>query len=280
MKVFVVSLMHNEADIISQTIDHYIKNKVDGFIVSDILSDDGTKDILEQKRKWCWDNGIKFVLIHEMQFGYFQAIKFNAMARMAASLVYPEDCFVIPIDADEYWHYVFGPVGDFLRKTDVKYFWSGMRNMINTPLDDQSIKDPIKRMRYYWNPNDKRNERSNVKTIYLYRPNVWLELGAHRTRYMEMETTMDDGGLRGHHVHHLNNENLFLCHYPARSIKQFIKKSRANSKSVTVANMQNTGANRHSVERGLMTDIELEKEFYQNYYAENPAKEKCGKLKY
>jgi len=267
--------MRDEKDIVSQAIDNQIANGVDGIIVSDIMSEDRTMDILRSKIPICKEKGIDYVIIEEKQFGYYQAIKYNAMAKMAAERAGTKT-MIIPFDCDEFWTCPCMPLADFLKSSKIEYWWVGMWNFIITAKDNPDENDPIKRLKWYLPADDPRMEISNVKVIYKYESDVWLELGAHRTRRANMDTYMFDGGHRGPHIHHTRAglKEILLRHYPVRSFEQMKRKYHNNAKAIISANMQKTSASRHSVERGAYNEEQMKDLFVLRHYSVDPVKEK------
>lgn len=277
MKVYAISLLRDEEDIVSQAIDNQIANNVDGIIVSDIMSEDHTMDILKSKIPICKERGIDYVIIEEKQFGYFQAIKYNGMAKLAAERA-NDKTMIIPFDCDEFWTCPRMPLADFLKTSEIEYWWVGMWNFIITAKDDPNENDPIARMKWYLSAGDPRMEISNVKVIYVCGPNVWLELGAHRTRNPSMDSFMPDGGHRGPHIHHTRAglDQVLLRHYPVRSFEQMKRKYHNNAAAMAASTMGKTSANRHSVERGAYNEEQMKELFSRQHYSRDPVAEKLN----
>ena len=275
--VYGISLMRDEKDILEYQLKNCLQNKLDGLIISDIMSQDGSRDILEKWKPVFASEGVDYIVIDEKQFGYFQAIKFNGMAQLAherVSTLHKSErrLMINAFDCDEFWICPVRPLGDFLRENPVDFWWTTMRTMICTSKDDIKETNPTKRIRYRMKSQDPRNEISPVKVIYTWGPQVWLELGAHRTRMADMDTMREDGGRRGKVNHHIaaKESEIVFRHYAVRSVEQYISKVRNNAAAMQAnPDMLKSSANRHSVERGKLTDDQLKADFLKSHFEDN-----------
>lgn len=96
MKIVLTLLVRDEEDIIGQNIDYHLNHGVDFVVVTDNLSVDGTRDILEEFRRL----GVLHY-IHEPEDNYAQGKWVTRMARL--SLTEFQADWVINSDADEFW---------------------------------------------------------------------------------------------------------------------------------------------------------------------------------
>lgn len=96
MKLVMTLLVRNEADILATNLEYHLQRGVDFFIAMDNLSEDGTRDILENYRR----RKLLHLLVQDDD-DYAQSTWVTKMARMAAT-EYQAD-WVINNDADEFW---------------------------------------------------------------------------------------------------------------------------------------------------------------------------------
>ena len=96
MKLALTVLVRDEQDIIRPFLEYHLNRGVDFVIATDNLSEDGTRDILEEYRRY---GNLHY--IYEPADDYSQKIWVTRMARLAAT-EYGAD-WVINSDADEFW---------------------------------------------------------------------------------------------------------------------------------------------------------------------------------
>src|SRR5471030_48631 len=96
MKLVMTLLVRDEEDILAANFDFHLAQGVDFFIVTDNLSVDGTRDIIESYVR----RGVA-IYSHEPSDDFSQFRWVTKMARMAAAQ-YGAD-WVINSDADEFW---------------------------------------------------------------------------------------------------------------------------------------------------------------------------------
>lgn len=99
MSVWGVTMVKDERDVIEQTLGHLHAQGLDGCIVLDNQSTDGTRAILDGLAEMAWPGWLK--VIDDPEVGYWQSSKMTAAARMAGQL---GATWVVPFDADELWY--------------------------------------------------------------------------------------------------------------------------------------------------------------------------------
>ena len=97
MRLFGISMLRNEADIVEAFVRHNL-NVLDGIVVIDHQSEDGTGEILAHLRA----EGLALRTIADSAPGFFQAERLTELARNVLS----DDAadFVFLLDADEFMH--------------------------------------------------------------------------------------------------------------------------------------------------------------------------------
>lgn len=128
--VFAVGMVKDEADVIGHTVDHLFSEGVDGVIVADNGSTDGTRDLLAARKT----QGAALEIVDDPELGYYQAEKMSRLAERAHRLGAE---WVIPFDADELWWSWSGTVGATLRraKRETKVVEAHLWNYFPTDLD-------------------------------------------------------------------------------------------------------------------------------------------------
>lgn len=104
--VWAVTMVKDEADIIAYTLKHLAAEGVDGIIVADNLSTDGTRDILDSLQLRC-----ELVVLDDPEVAYYQSEKMTNLAREAFAAGAE---WVIPFDADELWCHPHMTLSDFM----------------------------------------------------------------------------------------------------------------------------------------------------------------------
>lgn len=124
-KLIMTLLVKDEVDIIRENILYHKEMGIDGIIVTDNNSTDGTLEILEELQK----EGIILEIIKEPTLEYFQKEWVDRMIKLAINK-YKAD-IIINIDADEFWY----TSSLNLKETILKNFEDGY-NVLNCVLKD------------------------------------------------------------------------------------------------------------------------------------------------
>ena len=128
-KLIMTLLVKNEEEIVARNLEFHKKMGVDGFIVTDNNSSDGTMDILKEYKEKGWILDI----IEEKSTGYQQKIWVDRMVCLAKKK-YKAD-WVINADADEFWYASSGSLKNELSTTRANIIRCPWRNMF--PEDDK-----------------------------------------------------------------------------------------------------------------------------------------------
>lgn len=96
-EVWAVSVVRNEADIIAASIGHLLDQGVDGVLVCDHLSTDGTSEILASLAR----SDRRIHLTRDSHPGHVQA---ERVTRLAQRVWWAGAGWVVPFDADEFWY--------------------------------------------------------------------------------------------------------------------------------------------------------------------------------
>jgi len=203
MKVWAVTMVRNEEDIIGFTLRHMISEGVDGMVVADNMSSDKTRDILEEIKRQA---SIPVFILDDNELGYYQSRKMTALARLAAE---NGAHYIIPFDADELW-YAPGPgrAADVLRHSNVDVARIKLWNHFATRSDPEH-ENPFLRMQW------RMKERSSFfKIAYRYRSDLVIAQGNH--------DVLDSNGIAVKR----DSIPIGIRHFPYRSVDHFIQKAR------------------------------------------------------
>lgn len=246
MNLWGITMVRDEMDILPYTLPRMLQ-QVDGLVVADNMSTDGTDEFLFDFASR-YDN---VVLEWDDNPAYFQSEKMSALAHVAAE--HGAD-FVVPFDADEVWVTEHGILKDCL---DV---WPGyelfdihLYDHVVSALDRNDTSDPVTQITW-------RRVQSNPlpKVMCKVEPGLVIEQGNHGARYPGPVQTCH---LFSTHIHH----------YPYRSAEQMIRKARNGAAAYAAAGPlipETTG--QHWRDYGKLTDEQLTEVFYKWFYENDP----------
>jgi glycosyltransferase involved in cell wall biosynthesis len=106
-QVWAVSMFKDEADVAYHTVMHLAGEGVDGIIVADNGSTDGTRAELERAAADLAASGMeeerrcRLIVVDDPEIGYYQSRKMTALADQAGEL---GAHWIVPFDADEIWY--------------------------------------------------------------------------------------------------------------------------------------------------------------------------------
>ena len=123
--VWAVAMVKNEVDIIGQTIDHLRRQGVDGVLVVDNGSTDGTRELLLERV----DEAFLFVG-DDHEPAYYQAPKMQFLARWAAR---QGADWIVPFDADEWWFGADRSLAETLRASTTPMATAVIHNVFPEP---------------------------------------------------------------------------------------------------------------------------------------------------
>ena len=218
MKV-AISMVRDEKDIISYTLDHMLKS-ADRAIILDNGSVDGTREIIED-----YSDRVKLVI--DSNHEYYQSTMMTHLAYLAGEMGAE---WIFPFDADEAWTIH----DDWLEDADI----INMSSHVYVPHkdDDNNEINPLKRI----------NHRTSAaeplpKVAFRYHPDVRLHMGNHgvdtpfnRHKFVQ--------GMR---------------HYQYRSYEQLKRKVRQGTQAVE-ATVLPTSTCMHWRNLAVLSDLELE----------------------
>lgn len=201
-QVWAVGMMRDEQDVAYAVLDHLANEAVDGIVVADNRSTDGTRDELERAAT---DLPVPVVIIDDREVGYRQSEKMTVLAALAAQR---GATWIVPFDADELWLARTHHLGETLRRLPEPYTTvpAVLLNHFCTALDGT---DPNPFVSMQWRKSD---PGVLPKVAFRWQPGAVIHQGNHGV-------TLPDPGIT------LPGE-LAVRHFPYRSAEHFVRKAR------------------------------------------------------
>lgn len=202
MTVVGITMVRDEADIIGTTIRHMM-TQVDGLIVANNRSVDGTNDILYDLQLENPDYPLTVMFDDEV--GYMQSEKMTRMAHAAGRDL--GATWIVPFDADEIWYSQWGRLGSFLESLGDDLVKANLFDHVCTGLDDLDEPDPVRRIRW------RRDYCAPLpKVACRYSPDLVIGMGNHEAWHAE------DGPMK------VSGYRVAIRHFPYRSVDQLCRK--------------------------------------------------------
>jgi hypothetical protein len=240
-QVWCVSMMRDEADVAVDVVTHLAEEGVDGIIVADNLSADGTGDILRDLDLPC-----QLLVIDDTEPGYYQSDKMTRLAHQAHDLGAE---WIVPFDADELWCARSDGLARALRLLPdrVTVAEASLLNHFATALDSD---DPCPLRSMQWRQRD---PAPLPKVAVRWAPHLCIHQGNHGA---------DRDGDRA-------VGDLEVRHFPYRSFDQFLRKARNGAAAYAATDLPaDQGA--HWRQYGALIDSQGEDAFrsevWERYY--------------
>ena len=211
MLVVMTLLVRNEEDIIEANLEFHLARGVDRVIVTDNLSDDGTRDMLAS-----YERDGSALVIEETSDDFSQAVWVTRMARMAHDLGAD---WVINNDADEFWW----PEGDDLKSyfsdvpPNVDVLIAHRDNFVPTNLASEAFSE-----RMVYREAVSLNAHGGPlppKVAHRAHPTIDVAQGNHAATADGLRPPTDLGSFR-------------ILHFPVRSYQQFERKVVAGGRAL------------------------------------------------
>jgi glycosyltransferase involved in cell wall biosynthesis len=206
VKIWGVTMVRDEADIIEITLRHLLAQGLDHLLVADNMSRDGTREILDRLA-----TDLPLTVVDDMEPAYYQSEKMTVLANRAAENGAE---WIVPFDADEMWR-AYGS------KTVREAIISTEFNLLPAPLFDHYPRPTITRgtvvKRLPWSKTN-----GMYKVAFRWQPGVVIMTGNHEAPAVE--------GVRQSGV-------LLIDHYPWRSFAQYRRKVIQGAEAANLAGL-------------------------------------------
>jgi hypothetical protein len=213
--IWAITMVAEEEDIIGYTISHLLSQDINGILIADNVSKDGTRTILEHFKA---DYPRQIMIAEDAEIGYHQSKKMTMLAQIAARSF--GATIILPFDADELW-YSIDPsktVGGVLREFNGIVSAAEMWNHYYVQSDIETEINPYRKM--VW-----RSIESGrlAKCAYRYSSRAVIDMGNHQ--------------ILDHHGNPVPSQkiNLGIRHFPYRSAEQFVRKAKRGYQAMLAA---------------------------------------------
>lgn len=200
MSTWAVTTVKDEADVVEGTIRHML-DEVDGVVVCDNGSTDGTAKILDELCEEFFP--ARMYVVRDDEVGYYQSRRMSRLAEMAATLF--GATWIVPFDADELWVGLGARVADDLAACDEAVMTAELFNYFPSALDPADP-DPFRSIQWRQRP-----PAPLPKVAFRWEPGCVIHQGNHGVDRPSGGTVVP--GLR-------------VLHFPFRSVDQFVRKAR------------------------------------------------------
>lgn len=220
MKLWAVTRVKDELDILPYTFEHLVSEGVDGILISDNESTDGTLEWLTAKHRWWHQNTLTchywmdtFV---DHDVAYYQSAKMTALVDEAFERGAD---WVIPFDADECWYSSDGRTLKefFSHAPRVDVVKAALHNYFPTSDDDHRQPNPYRRIQH------RDPDPAHLPKVAVSRRGVIIDQGNH-------------GASGFPHLTH-SDSTLVVGHFPWRFPEQFERKIYNGSRAYAATNL-------------------------------------------
>lgn len=257
MKIWAITMIADEVDVVVPSLEHMISEGVTGIIVADNLSIDGTGAKLKEFVKIA---PIPIIVLQDNEFAFYQGKKLTGLAKLAAEQGAE---WIVPFDIDELWCGLEKPLAQAIEEEGKEVAVLGVRSFTYYPTGYDLLEEenPFLRMQY------RRIVPSTYpKLTYLYDERFELGQGS--------DAVYLDGGMEL--PWHVPEIAMKMAHFPVRSLEQFIAKMKRGSAAYKASNLpSNFGAHRRAYGRILERYGEdaLRIIFFHSFFAGEPWRE-------
>lgn len=247
-QVWAFSFVRDEEEIIEPVIRQLFAEGIDGMVVSDGGSTDGTLKILARLAK---EFNLLAISDTAPAFYYYQGVRATQLANTLHDLGAE---WIIPFDADELFCSAAGQsVADCLRGETRDVVSIRMKNYFATELDDANDPNPVTREQW-------RKPEANPlnKVCFRWQPGIQVADGNHHV------------SLGGQWLKESVTDSIVIGHYQNRTPQHFIRKIRREA-----ANQVEGESERHRTGHwwrfGNLTDVQITEIWMREYFFLDPA---------
>ncbi|MBP2637395.1 MAG: glycosyl transferase family 2 [Firmicutes bacterium] len=204
-KIFSISMVKNEADIIESFVRYHAKI-FDGLVILDNKSNDNTLAILKQLQQ----EGLPLFVLEDANGDYYQSKKMTKLLYDTMEKYSPD--IVMPLDADEFLTSV-GSINprEILQQLDAETIYHvKWRTYIQKASDSSGELFVPKRLEYAREDSHETFSKIIVNTAHVKKGHLALEVGSHNYKSPNITES----------YRKILHEGMRLAHFPVRSVAQ------------------------------------------------------------
>jgi hypothetical protein len=257
--VYGISMVRNEADIIRLNVLYHLTSGIDRMLVVDNGSTDGTDKVLQQlslqhaEMRWSRDDG--------------PFLPSRIMTKLAREALEEGADWVVPVDADEFWHAPGGDLRSVLEHAEVGVLRAQAVNFIQRRSQRESSPDALIYMtRRTASPvRPPSHAQSLVESRHIaFVEKVYPQKCICRpTAEVEIET--GHHSISGANGPRLRTEEIVCLHAPMRSRAALVERVTSASRATAAGRNPNQGQNRRRL-AALKDEKAIEDEWTANSY--------------
>ena len=245
-QVWAVMMVKDEADVIAYNIAHLFASGIDGMLVADNLSTDGTRALLGKLAR----RAPRCFVKSDDEVGYFQSRKMTALADAAYDLGAE---WVLPLDADELLYATEDEtLMDYLQREAAEVIAVPLLNYFATAKDKPHDANPFTRERWR-----KRAPNPLNKVAVRWQPGMVLEPGNHHV------------SRNGQWLPESVTSHLGIGHFQNRSPAHLIRKVRNEARAYAETGLDPRIGYWWKFDH--LADAELKAWWRRDYFFSNPA---------
>lgn len=212
MTVWGVTMVKDEADVIEGTLRH-LADEVDGLVVADNQSTDGTRDILSDLSR-----ELPLHVVDDPIVAYDQSGKMTRLAALAAQI---GATWIVPFDADEIWVFRGERIRLVLSECTANIVTAELFNHFPSAVDPEGS-DPFETIQWR-----QRRLAPLPKVAFRWHPDAVIHQGNHGVTLPNPQVA----------------DGLEVRHFPYRSPEQFVRKARNGAAAYAATDLpQDVGA--------------------------------------
>lgn len=240
-------MMRDEEDVAEHVLMHMIDEGLDGIIVAENLSVDGTREAIYRANEYAEAKGVQFEVHFDDEPGYYQSAKMTHLADIAHER---GAHWIVPFDADEIWFAHRDRLGVILRDMDkqTNIVQAPLLNHFETILDEN---DPLAFRRMVWR---QAHPAPLFKVAFRWKKGCVVEQGNH-------SVTLEKPKIGANH-------SIEIRHFPYRGFEHFKRKARNGAAAYAATDLPvDMGAHWRSYGRILEeSGEEALREVYNTYF--------------